>query len=104
MIFALYDIDADIRMNSYNMLKTEITTSTTSMTSIPRPLKFIIPHFQAIKEAHDKYPSNDKFKLLLSDLLAILVIVTPNVTETSLSYVLSGTKNDITSWGQEFIK
>jgi 26S proteasome regulatory subunit N1 len=86
------------------MIKSEITTSTTSMTSIPKPLKFMIPHYAAIKEFYTKLDINNKFKLVLADLLAILVIVTPNATETSLFYVMLGTKTDITSWGQEFIK
>ena len=104
MINALYDVDQVIQMNSYNMIKTEITTSTTSMTSIPKPLKFMIPHFAAIKEFYSKLENGNKFKLLVSDLLAILVIVTPNATETSLHYVMLGSRTDITSWGQEFIK
>ena len=104
MVAALFDSDPAIQMNSYNMIKTEITTSTTSMTSIPKPIKFMITHYPAIKEFYFKLANDNKFKLYLSDLLAILVIVSPSATETSLSFVMSGTKHDITSWGQEFIK
>ena len=100
-------------MNSYNMLKHEITTSTSSMTTIPRPLKFVRLHFSEIKDFYDKFnPLNEKdkkYKLLLSDLLSVILTVINEKDEngkdlTILSFVLSGTKEDITSWGQEYIR
>ena len=54
MVAGLFLADYDLRMNSYNMLKHEITTSTSSMTSIPRPLKFLRLHFNEIKEFYEK--------------------------------------------------
>lgn len=103
MVSALFDSDPVIQLNSYNMIRDEITKSTTSMTSIPKPLKFMIPHYIAIKDFYNKLPIGN-FKLQVADLLAILTIVSPNATESSLFYIMAGTKNDITSWGQEFIK
>ena len=111
MVQALFLADDDLRMNSYNMLKHEITTSTASMTSIPKPLKFLRTHFHEIKEYYEKFePKNEKdekYKLLLSDLISVILTV---VTEKEgdkeilmISYVLTGTK-DITSWGQEYIR
>ena len=104
----LFDIDPQIRINSYNFLKDQITTSTSSMTSIPRPLKFLRAHYQEIKEKYEKFEektNEDKeFKLLLSDLLSVLVMVIMNVEETSLYYVLTGSKKNITEWGQEYIR
>ena len=113
MVAGLFLDDYDLRMNSFNMLKHEITTSTSSMTSIPRPLKFIRTHFSEIKEFYEKFiPKNEKdkeYKLLLSDLISVILTVINEKDEngkeiTILSYVLSGTKKDITSWGQEYIR
>ena len=113
MIAGLFLDDYDLRMNSYNMLKHEIITSSSSMTSIPRPLKFVRTHFSEIKDFYDKFnPLNEKdkkYKLLLSDLLSVILTVINEKDEngkelTILSYVLSGTKEDITSWGQEYIR
>ena len=113
MIAGLFLDDYDLRINSYNLLKHEITTSTSSMTSIPRPLKFARMHFTEIKEFYDKFvPKNDKeneYKLMLSDLISAILTVINEKDEngqelTILSYVLSGTKKDITSWGQEYIR
>ena len=113
MVAGLFLDDYDLRMNSFNMLKHEITTSTSSMTSIPRPLKFIRTHFSEIKGYYDKFnPKNEKdkqYKLILSDLLSAILTVINEKDEngkelTILSYVLSGTRKDITSWGQEYIR
>ena len=113
MVAGLFLDDYDLRMNSFNMLKHEITTSTSSMTSIPRPLKFIRTHFSEIKEFYEKFiPKSEKdkeYKLLLCDLLSVILTVINEKDEngkelTILSYVLTGTKKDITSWGQEYIR
>ena len=113
MVAGLFLDDYDLRINSYNMLKHEITTSTSSMTSIPRPLKFARSHFSEIKEFYEKFnPINEKdknYKLMLSDLISVILTVINEKGEdgkelTILSYVLTGTKKDITSWGQEYIR
>ena len=113
MVDGLFLSDYDLRINSYNMIKHEITTSTSSMTSIPRPLKFIRTHFTEIKDFYDKFiPSTDKdkeYKLMLSDLISVVLSVVNEKDEegkelTMLSYVLSGTRKDITSWGLEYVR
>ena len=113
MVEGLFLSDYDLRINSYNMIKHEITTSTSSMTSIPRPLKFIRMHFEEIKDFYDKFiPASDKdkeYKLMLSDLISVILTVINEKDEegkelTMLSYVLSGTRKDITSWGIEYLR
>ena len=113
MVEGLFLSDYDLRINSYNMIKHEITTSTSSMTSIPRPLKFIRMHFEEIKDFYDKFiPASDKdkeYKLMLSDLISVILTVINEKDEegkelTMLSYVLSGTRKDITSWGIEYVR
>jgi len=108
MVAGLYDPDYEIRLNAYNLIKNEITTSTTSMTSIPRPLKFLRLHYEALKDYESKLEAfdinNSNFKLILRDLLAVLVIVTPNTQDTALYWVLQGTKKDLSVWGIEFIR
>ena len=113
MVEGLFLSDYDLRINSYNMLKHEITTSTSSMTSIPRPLKFIRTHFTEIKNFYEKFiPATEKdktYKLMLSDLISVILTVVSEKDEegnelTILSYVLSGTRKDITSWGIEDVR
>ena len=113
MVEGLFLSDYDLRMNSYNMIKHEITTATSSMTSIPRPLKFIRMHFSEIKDFYEKFiPASEKdqnYKLMLSDLISVILTVISEKDEegnelTILSYVLSGTRKDITSWGIEYVR
>ena len=113
MVEGLFLSDYDLRINSYNMLKHEITTSTSSMTSIPRPLKFIRTHFTEIKNFYEKFiPATEKdkiYQLMLSDLISVILTVVSEKDEegnelTILSYVLSGTRKDITSWGIEYVR
>lgn len=108
MVAGLHDADNDIRTNAFNMIKTEISTATTSMTSIPKPLKFLRLHYDDLKSYESNFQpksENDRqFQLLLRDLLAVLLMVTPNTTDTSLQWVLQGTKKNLTDWGQEFIR
>ena len=113
MVEGLFLSDYDLRINSYNMIKHEITTATSSMTSIPRPLKFIRSHFSEIKDFYEKFvPATEKdkyYKLMLSDLISVILHVVSEKDEegnelTMLSYVLSGTRKDITSWGIEYVR
>ena len=104
MVSALLEGDKDIKLNSFNMIKNELTSSTTSMTSIPKPLKFLRLHYESIKKLYTGLDEFDPFKLLLADFLAIIVIVTANTTDTCLDYILKGTKKDLHSWGQEFMR
>ena len=106
MVEGLFLSDYDLRINSYNMIKHEITTATSSMTSIPKPLKFIRLRFDEIKSFYDKFiPSTEQdknYKLMLSDLISVILTVVSQKDEegkelTILSYVLSGTRKDLTS-------
>jgi 26S proteasome regulatory subunit N1 len=104
MVTGLADKDKDIRLNAYNMIKTEITSATTSMTSIPKPLKFLKSHYQTIKDIYAS-TTDTEFKHLLSDLLAVLsMIASTNEQENSLYWVILGNKTNITTWGQEFVR
>jgi 26S proteasome regulatory subunit N1 len=106
MVLALLDGDKDIKLNSFNMIKNELTSSTTSMSSIPKPLKFLRLHYDAIKKLYDGLNENDAFRFLLADFLGVLSIVAANKpeTETTLYFVLRGTRKDLHTWGQEFMR
>lgn len=52
-------------------LKTIVKTSTTSMTSVPKPFKFIKPHYEALASFYDGMRANN-FKRLLADFLSVL--------------------------------
>lgn len=44
---------------SLETLKTLIRTATSSMTSVPKPLKFLRPHYQTIADIYASWPQSD---------------------------------------------
>lgn len=106
MVAALYDSDPEIQINSFNMIKSQVVNSTSSMTSIPKPLKFLRLHYDQLKSFYlSKYEnSNSDFRFLLSDLLAVLVMVVSNTEDSVLNWVLKGNKKNLCDWGLEFIR
>jgi hypothetical protein len=46
-------------MNAINLIKIEITGATVSMTSAPKPLKFLSPLYGDIKKAFETYPEGE---------------------------------------------
>jgi 26S proteasome regulatory subunit N1 len=59
----LTDSDAGLRKNALSMIKEEVCGATTSMTSVPKPLKFLTPLYDKLVEAYNKQTANDDFKV-----------------------------------------
>jgi 26S proteasome regulatory subunit N1 len=48
------DPDEGIQRTALEALKKEIRSSTTSMTSVPKPLKFLRAHYETLKKFHQQ--------------------------------------------------
>jgi len=59
----LSDKDAGIRKNALDMIKEEVAGATSSMTSVPKPLKYMTPLYPKLKEIYEAYKSEDDFKV-----------------------------------------
>lgn len=57
------------------MLKFLIRTSTTSMTSVPKPLKYLSPYYDQLKQVHKEMPKGNT-KLVLADVISVLAMGT----------------------------
>jgi 26S proteasome regulatory subunit N1 len=55
----LTDREAPQQANAINLLKTEITGATITMTSVPKPLKFLTPLYADIKKAFETYANGE---------------------------------------------
>lgn len=55
------------------MLKFLIRTSTTSMTSVPKPLKYLAPHYGSIIEAYDRMDEG-VCKKKCADIISVLAM------------------------------
>eukprot|EP00320_Phaeocystis_rex_P019011 CAMPEP_0119057336 /NCGR_PEP_ID=MMETSP1178-20130426/1809_1 /TAXON_ID=33656 /ORGANISM="unid sp, Strain CCMP2000" /LENGTH=627 /DNA_ID=CAMNT_0007038153 /DNA_START=52 /DNA_END=1932 /DNA_ORIENTATION=+ len=98
------DKELEIRRAALQAMVKEIRTSTSSMTSVPKPLKFLRPHYAILKESY-KAASADETKVMLADVLSMLAMTTsePGVRE-SLTFKLEGTPSDLASWGHEYVR
>jgi 26S proteasome regulatory subunit N1 len=71
-----------IRLKALDVIVTELRTATSSMTSVPKPLKFLRPHFGALKGLYNQIQNetitndNDMLELRarVADVLAVLAM------------------------------
>ena len=59
----LGDTNATLREQALEMIKKEVSESTSSMTAVPKPLKFMTGLYKKLTETYDKYAAKDAFKV-----------------------------------------
>jgi len=59
----LSDNEAGLRDNALEMIRVEVIGATSSMSSVPKPLKFMTPLYSKLTETYDKHSSEDRFKV-----------------------------------------
>ena len=93
------DPEASLRLTALETMVSEVRTSTSSMTSVPKPLKFLRPHYSTLKDNYAAAkPGKDK--TLLADVLSLLAMtMSEEGTRESLNYKLLGSREDLGSWG-----
>ena len=104
LVTRVQDKELEIRRAALVAMVKEIRTATSSMTSVPKPLKFLGPHYAALKESY-KGASADATKVMLADVLSMLAMTNsePGVRE-SLTFKLAGTPSELASWGHEYVR
>lgn len=65
----LSEKDESLWKPSLDAMRNLIRASTTSMTSVPKPLKFMRPHYAKMKEIHAAMPEGPIKVILLPDAL-----------------------------------
>jgi 26S proteasome regulatory subunit N1 len=74
-----------------------------SMTSVPKPLKFLRPCYDTLKATFEACAEGDN-KRLLADIVSLLAMTRsnePDVMPESLRFRLLGSKEEIGSFGHE---
>uniref|UniRef100_A0A7S2EGD7 26S proteasome non-ATPase regulatory subunit 2 homolog n=1 Tax=Trieres chinensis TaxID=1514140 RepID=A0A7S2EGD7_TRICV len=122
-------VTVPLRLKALDVIVTELRTATSSMTSVPKPLKFLRPHFGKIKAhytslAGDEAVSDGEMLSLrarLADVLAVLAMTMGKPEEReSLKFKLTAFKDydqlkkrgeapkvdddNLGSWGHEFVR
>ncbi|XP_031255304.1 26S proteasome non-ATPase regulatory subunit 2 homolog A [Pistacia vera] len=98
------DPDPGLQKVALESMRQEIRTSTSSMTSVPKPLKFLRPHYGTLKAYYETMGDSD-LKKYLADILSVLALTMSAEGEReSLKYRLLGSEGDIGSWGHEYVR
>merc|ERR1719209_2537741 len=77
----------------------------TSVTSVPKPLKFMIPHYETMKEVFAKMAAGSKVKRQCADVVSVLAMTMSEEREC-LKFKLQGNKTteEIELWGHEYVR
>lgn len=83
-------------------LSSLIKASTTSMTSVPKPLKFMKPHYNTMKAIYNKIRQDD-VKKVCADIISVLAMTMGDGREC-LKYRLMSDLEQIRDWGHEYVR
>lgn len=124
-------VTVPLKIKALDAIITELRTSTSSMTSVPKPLKFLRPHFGELKSLHGKLLSENKIvegdidsltlRAKLADVLSVLAMTMGDAEiRESLSLKLMGMKDynilktlgerikddddNLGCWGHEYVR
>ncbi|XP_065873608.1 26S proteasome non-ATPase regulatory subunit 2 homolog A [Euphorbia lathyris] len=98
------DPDTGLQKVALESMRQEIRSATSSMTSVPKPLKFLRPHYGTLKAYYDTMVESE-LKKYLADILSVLALTMSAEGEReSLKYRLLGSEGDIGSWGHEYVR
>ncbi|CAD6194862.1 unnamed protein product [Caenorhabditis auriculariae] len=102
LVQRLSEPDSSLYRAALETLRTLIRASTTSMTSVPKPLKFMRPHYAKMKQIYEKIPSGE-VKQLCADIISVLAMTSDERTDT-INYRILGTNEPIGNWGHEYVR
>ncbi|KAJ6262018.1 26S proteasome regulatory subunit rpn-1 [Drechslerella dactyloides] len=104
LVERLKEFDTNLYTPAMEAIKNFIRTSTSSMTAVPKPLKFLRPHYEDLAGLYDKWAHQDQ-KLMLADVLSVLgMTYSDDDRQESLKYRLLSPSNDIGAWGHEYVR
>ncbi|KAG8095291.1 hypothetical protein GUJ93_ZPchr0012g21808 [Zizania palustris] len=98
------DPDPSVQKLALESMRQEIRTATSSMTSVPKPLKFLRPHYGTLKAYFETMADTD-MKKYMADILSVLALTMSAEGEReSLKYRKIGSEGDIGSWGHNYVR
>jgi len=104
--------DTELYRPALESLRALIRTSTSSMTSVPKPLKFLRPHYAELQKIYDQFPTKSQdaaTQNLFADILSVLAMTYSDTGKRdTLHYRLrtAGKRDDEDpgSWGHEYVR
>ncbi|KAM3193047.1 hypothetical protein ACQJBY_069925 [Aegilops geniculata] len=97
--------DPRLRVEAIDTLRKEIRAATSSMTSVPKPLKFLRAHYGTLKACFQRMRDSEQQKKHMADILSVLALTASAEGEReSLKYCMMGSLVDICSWGHVYVR
>ena len=105
LVERLTESDTSLYKAALESIKTSIKTSTSSMTAVPKPLKFLRPHYQSLCDTYDRWPAGEN-KDSLADTLSVLGMTESDEEDRrdTLKYRLLAPTTEAGSWGHEYMR
>ena len=101
------DVEAGVQKLAIQSIANEIRSATSSMTSVPKPLKFLRPHYTTLVSYFQAMPDGHENKAALADVISVLAMTSaPEGARETLQYKLHASTGDadVSSWGHEYIR
>ncbi|KTF71593.1 hypothetical protein cypCar_00049716 [Cyprinus carpio] len=102
LVERLAEKDTSLYRPALEELRRQIRSSTTSMTSVPKPLKFLRPHYAKLKEIYQNMSPGEN-KRFCADVVSVLAMTMSSEREC-LKYRLLGSQEELASWGHEYVR
>ena len=104
-VLRLQEPDKSLHKQALEHLSSEIRSATSSMTSVPKPLKFLRPHFDSLKAVYESWALDHPMKESMADVMSVLAMtMAKQGSRECLKFKLSGTQVNISSWGHEYVR
>ncbi|KAG7287865.1 proteasome regulatory particle base subunit [Staphylotrichum longicolle] len=104
LVERLTESNASLYKPALEAMKNFIKTSTSSMTAVPKPLKFLRPHYETMTKLYDAWPAGDDRNSLADVLSVIGMTYSDEERQDTLKYRLLAPTQDIGSWGHEYVR
>lgn len=105
MVERVKDSDAAIVKAALDAITKEIHTTTSSMTAVPKPLKFLRPHLETLISTFEAMPAGPN-RQTLADVLSLLTstVAGKEGEREGLRFKLQGNTSDLETWGHEYMR
>ena len=98
--------DAAAQQAALAAICAEIQSATSAMSAVPKPLKFLVPHFEALKAAFEAAKPAAAHRAALADVLSVLAstVAGKEGARDGLKFKLAGSKGNLGQWGHEYLR
>lgn len=103
LVERLQESQTDLYLAALDHLRRLIRASTTSMTSVPKPLKFMRQHYETMKEVYKTMP-DQKTRQACADVISVLAMTMGSGKECLVYRFLCDQTDQIGEWGHEYVR